>query len=139
MRTHASFLGRFPKDNSGDDPPGGPLADLIANHLAHSGCKVSDREPTEYSHTFSVRLDSRSFEVAIGLVDDGHREWLIFVESSMVPLARWFGWSDRDQYLVVLRAVHECLSTDSRISDLRWYTADEWNSHPEAGVASPDG
>jgi hypothetical protein len=137
MRTHASFCGSFPEDEDGEDPPGGPLADLIATHLTQSGFKVSNRDSTEYSHTFVVRADSRSFEVMLGAVADEDHPWLLFVESSLFPLARWFGWRDHEQHVKVLLAVHECLGTDSRISDLRWYTADEWNKHPERGAASP--
>ena len=137
IRTHASFRGHFPKDRLGNDPPGGPLAELVARGLAERGYVVSDRDSTDYSHTFTVRSGERRYFAMIGVADDGDREWLLFLQESPSLLARLFGRRDEGDHLRLLRAVHDCLIGDPRIAELRWYTEQEWNSNPSGGTVAP--
>jgi hypothetical protein len=137
VRSHASFRAEFPKDRVGTAPPGEPIADLVIDYLTRSGFIVSNRTSTDYSHTFCIHAENRRFDAGIGLVDDGDREWLLYADSSISWFWRLIGKSDSSSHQKVLLAVHEALSTDQRISKLRWYTVDEWNTDPSGGTLKP--
>jgi len=139
LHTHASFRGEFSKDREDTDPSGRVLADLIVQHLSGDGLHVTRRDSTDYSHTFDVLADKRRFGATVGLVDDGDREWLFFAESSLGWLPRLFGQRDDAEHLRVLRSAHGALSADPRVSELRWYTEEEWNNNPAGGVVEPAG
>jgi hypothetical protein len=138
LRTHASFRGQFSKDRTGTEPPGGPIAELIRQGLEAAGSRVENGDSTDYSHTFTIVESGRCFAAMVGLVDDGDREWLFFAESTLGWLTRLLGQRDESEHLRVLRAVHGALAADHRISDLRWYSKDEWNQNPGGGAAEPD-
>ena len=127
----------FPIDRIGTDPPGEPIADFIVEHLTKSGCRVNRRRSTDYSHTFDVHVGKVCFNAAVGLVDDGDREWLFFADSTLGWFTRLFRTTDALSHYQVLMRVHEALSYDPRISEVRWYTADEWNTNPSDGVGEP--
>lgn len=138
-RTHASFRGDFPKDRQETAPPGEPLADLIASGFVEGGCVVSGRGSTDYSHTLEVRSGANRYLGMIGLVEDGDREWLFFLEHRPSLLGQLLGRRDEANHLQLLKLAHGCLSGDTRISALRWYTEQEWNTNPNAGTADPVG
>ena len=133
MKTHASFVSSVSKERGdGDSPPGNELSALLSEALPRHGVEVVDSGRTDYSHTFHLRSGRRSFYAMVGLVDDEHpREWLFFADSSLGRVRRLLGASDEDEHRAVLEAAHRVLSADPRISEVRWYTADDWNKRPE--------
>jgi len=141
MRTHASFRGDFPEDHAvkpeSHEPPGGPIADLMADHLGRVGIRISNRDSTDYSHCFFADSNGRQFYVTVGLVGDGDRQWLVMADATVLFFLRWLGRRDDQQHQQLLTTIHQCLAGDSRISALRWYTPDEWNSALEGGTAHP--
>jgi hypothetical protein len=137
VRTHASFTGRFSKDRDEDDgPPGGELAQALATGLEERGLTVLLDE-TDYSFALDISSPAGTFFGMVGLVDDGDREWLVFVEPSHAR--KLFGKRPPADVESVLGSVHEVLSADDRVSALRWYTEEEWNTNPEGGASSPAG
>jgi hypothetical protein len=135
IRSHASFQGDFPKERTENEPAGREIADLLSSQLPGKGLLVHRRDSTEYSHTLHIRAGKSRFYAEIGLVDDGDREWLVFVEPAVRWLFRIVGVSSTHRR--ALEAVHEILANDSRISQLRWYTEREWNNNPFNGVPTP--
>ena len=138
MKTHASFRGDFPKDHSPEGPAGHELADLLSSKLTEQGFVVR-RGETDYSHEMVIHSSGARFNVMVGLVDDGDREWLFFADSCLGWFARILGKRDDHAHRGLLEAVHKLLTEDYRIQDLRWYTPEEWNTAPQGGSTSPAG
>lgn len=138
LRSWASFRGNFPKDHADNEPPGKPLADLLADSLGRSGVVISGRDSTDYSHVFGIHAGDQRFSAGVGLVDDDDREWLLYIVATTNWLSRLFGKRDEQSHRIILRSVHEALSADRRVSGLRWYTEYEWNTNPSGGVSEPD-
>ena len=124
---HVSFRGPFNKDHTTAQPAGRDIADLLAAGLAKVGIQVLGRSQTDYSHELAVALGGKRFHLVVGLVEDDHAEWLIFFEPRGV-LNMLFSSLTRAQQASLATSVHSLLSTDSRISEVRWYkNAEVWN------------
>ena len=65
----------------------------------------------------------------LGLVEDAHAEWL-FVFDPRNPIFRLFPSFNGSQRTLLANAVHDVLSSDQRINEIRWYKDDKaWNYH----------
>ena len=107
------------------EPPGQPIALTLREGLGRRG--IQARAPAnrdDFAWEMRATVGEHSFLILVGLVDDeGGREWLVFADSELGKLKRLLlGKRDEEAHRVLLRAIHDTLSTDERIRNLRWYT-----------------
>ncbi len=78
-----------------------------------------------------MRFEGQNFSILVGLLNDGVREWLISTASRRWYWNRLWKSSDVENHREPARAVHRILKADSLITDLRWYTTEEWSHSRE--------
>ncbi len=144
MRTHVSFQADFTKEMSPSEPAGRDLAQYLASHLTAAGFVADAPQAHEgYAYTFTCRRAKQSFVVFVALVDDGPLEWLVFAEPEVgvvAGLLRKVGLGPKRNAEPPLlgelcAAIHQCLREDERFRTIRWYTAEGWDTNPDADWA----
>ncbi len=129
MRTEVSFQTTI--DEPVEQNPAGDLATWISNELIASGMQTSKPEDIDYAYAFRCRVDGRDFYLLVGYVGDGARQWLISTNSGLGWLRKLFGANDQAEHVQVTDHIHRILSTGHGISEIRWYTVDDWNNDPD--------
>jgi len=142
MRTHVTFQADFSKDASPTQPAGRDLAQYLASQVEAAGFPTSTPKAHEgYAYTFACRRAQHTFVVFVGLVDDGVQEWLVFAEPKMGGITRWLrkvgiGRSRNPESPALhelCTTIHQSLHVDPRFRAVRWYTAEGWDTSPDAG------
>jgi len=141
MRTHVSFQANFPKERTGDGPPGLPIAEILQEGLAKAGYAADTPENRDdFAWELGCRVGSVRFLALVGLCDDeGGREWLVFSKPAPRFLGGLLGRLDRGEHGEVSRALHGILSADGRFRSVRWYTEHDWNHAPQTNWSEVPG
>lgn len=137
MKTHVSFKRDSATLNADAPPFGEDIADSLVAFLASQGLGDCILDSLDYAFTLFCPADSRRCYVMVGLVGDDPQQWLI----SCDPSRGIVGWLLRRKYdaelSTVVTAIHQFLTDDSAVSEIRWYTKDGWNANPEEWTPSP--
>lgn len=127
--SHVSFCGDFNKEHLPEQSAGRDVTDVLVAGLVSRGIQIRSRSQTDYSHEIFLSVGGRSFYAMLGLVEDAHAEWL-FVFDPRNPIFRLFPSFNGSQRTLLANAVHDVLSSDQRINEIRWYKDDKaWNYH----------
>lgn len=136
MRSFVSFESALGKDTS---PPGLEIARILREDLREQEIHCDEPEGNEgYGWRIDCKAGGVSLFVLVQLTNDrlGRECWLGI-------LAPTFGlWSRlRRRGQVAQRrlcdALHKGLASEGRFREIRWYTREEWEQHPENAVAQP--
>lgn len=106
--------------------------------LRAAGYECSQPSDIGYAETFRCTVDDQDFSIVVGLMDDGVREWLVSTNSRLRYWHRLWKSPDTESHRKLAKAVHRVLKADPLLTDLRWYTSedfaqspdDRWESHP---------
>ncbi len=129
MRTEVSF--QTTTDEPLEQNPAGDLATWLSNELLAAGLQTSKPENVDYAFALRCHVDGRDFYLLVGYVGDGIRQWLVSTNSGLGWLKRLLGASDKTEHARLTREIHRVLSTNDAISDIQWYTVDDWNDDPD--------
>ncbi len=131
MKTEVSFSATFADPLAGDDAKAKSLAEFFIEKLVENGYQCSKAEDLDYAFAFRCIVDDRNFYLIVGLVDDEDREWLLSTNSDLGRIKRLFGGTDVEQHKALTQVLHSIMEPESRISNVRWYTAEDWNNRPD--------
>ena len=132
LRNWVSFRGRRDSGSDEEQPKGKAIALWIAEELRAKGCaNVETRNHGDWAWDISAAIPLHSFLCILALVDDGPREWAVHLESLLFTLQRIFGADDRAELALLAKHIHLILSSDARISEIRWYSETEWDQDPD--------
>ena len=134
MHTQATF-----RWSSETPDPAQTLAGLIGEGLADAGFASTEIEDLEYAHAFRTVVGRRNFFLMIGKVDDGVRQWLLSTKSELGIFAYLMGSRDYQEYEVLVGVLHDVLSAVPGLTDLRWYTLNDYNERPDTDWANSPG
>ena len=84
-------------------------------------------------------IGRRNFFLMIGEVDDGVRQWLVSTKSELGIFAYLMGSRDYQEYEVLLGVLHDVLTSIPGLTDLRWYTLNDYNERPDENWAATPG
>jgi hypothetical protein len=139
MRTHVSFQKASQTLSDDEQPFGRDVAEPLARSLEQRGLGPIVLDESDYAFAFSCKIGGRAFDVKVGLVDDGVRQWLVTSDSMLGCVRRLFGAKDDEEHLRLLKAIDDILRSDPGVSSIRWYTLDAWNKSPENDWAESPG
>lgn len=134
MRTQATF-----RWTSEEPDATRVLAGLIADGLAEADFGCTEIEDLDYAHAFRTMIGRRNFFLMIGEVDDGVRQWLVSTKSELGIFAYLMGSRDYQEYEVLLGVLHDVLTSIPGLTDLRWYTLNDYNERPDENWAATPG
>jgi hypothetical protein len=141
MRTHVTFQADFSKAAAPAEPAGRDLAQYLATALDTAGFAASPPVAHEgYAYTFACQRTKHSFVVFVALVDDGVQEWLVYVEPKTSQRRSWLqkvgigssGNTNSPMLGELCTAIHQLLRHSDRFRSVRWYTAEGWDTNPDA-------
>ncbi len=126
--------------HTGPVPQGLALDEALRDRLVASGRSVENRWATVTGHAFDVHLNGRRFDVVFQLDDPEAGRWSLSVERRR----GFFPWARRPDPIgtqAVAEDVHDALSANPRIANVRWYTDAQWvDGRPTApGTPTPPG
>lgn len=130
VRTFANFVWDVHVPE-GDEPPlaKAEVASFV-NSLVSAGLNPTPLVDHGYAWGFSCTLPHLSMDCLFGLVGGEPSRWLL----ACSPRRGWFDWCrgrwHEDEQRHFARIVDESLRTDPRVSDLVWFTQDEWDRSP---------
>ena len=134
-----SFKASFPHEQAEGSPAGRELAEHLVQILKARGLGVTGPDDHD-GYAWDVNwLEGRSGLMAVvQYVGDDPEEWLIETHSPSVPfLTRGRSELARQRVNLVRRfceALHELLSGDARVGEIRWYSKDQvyevWSELP---------
>jgi hypothetical protein len=141
MRTHVSFQSTFSQERGpSDEPEGRELAVYIASALRDAGYTVE--QPANHEHwawQWACGNAKTTHMITLALVGDGVLEWLLLVEPRVNTARRLLakvgfnaGQAETPELAALCKAIHDLLRGDGRFQSIRWYSAEEWDSDPEA-------
>lgn len=138
MRNFVTFETAFEDDAIWDSreniisPAGRNVAAAIAAQLSMMGCACS--EPTQHSFygwSFNVTRDRERFWLLL----QGRDPWLLICEPRRTILQRMFRVRDDDTFDSLLLTLYAALKADDRITHLRWYSREDYETN-RSDVAS---
>ncbi len=115
------------------------LTRLIADGLAVADFGCTEIEDLDYAHAFRTVVGRRNFFLMIGEVDDGIRQWLVSTKSELGIFAYLMGSRDYQEYEVLVGVLHDVLTSIPGLTDLRWYTLNDYNERPDESWAATPG
>ena len=137
MKTHVSFKRDSATLNADAPPFGEDIADSLVASLASQGLGDCSLDSLDYAFTLFCPADTRRCYVMVGLVGDDPQQWLI----SCAPIRGFVDWPLRRNYDTevnnVVTSIHQFLTDDPAVSEIRWYTKDGWNADPDEWTPSP--
>ena len=137
-RTRVTFSGGFPSERRGPDPPGFELAEWVASRLRERGFEAGvPSNEDDYAYAFECRAAKERYWVTVGFMDDGPREWLICFDPRFGLLQRLLGHAGGAAQRDLGSALNEALKSTERVTDVRWYTNDEWDGKGELWSQAP--
>jgi hypothetical protein len=136
-RTHVTFVTKlFNTEDVKDyfiNPRcfGDDCAQWLIDRLVSQGSEKVDERPTQedWGWFFTVTTGQRDFMIGVGLCEDEEapNTWMVFIDSQLGRLSgKFFGRSDDAELLAVCQAVDRAIKSASEISDVRWYTEEDW-------------
>jgi len=134
MQTQATF-----RWTSGEPDAARTLTGLIADGVTEAGFGCTEIEDLDYAHAFRTVIGRRNFFLMIGEVDDGVRQWLVSTKSELGIFAYLMGSRDYQEYEVLVDVLHDVLSSIPGLTDLRWYTLNDYNERPDENWAATPG
>jgi len=126
MLTQATF-----RWSSEDPNPTRTLTGLIAEGLAEAGFGCTKIEDLDYAYAFRTIVGRRNFFLMIGEVQDGVRQWLVSTKSELGVFGYLMGSRDDDEYQVLTGVIHDVLSQIPNLTDVRWYSLEDYNERPD--------
>lgn len=103
--------------------PGRELANVITTGMRRLGFHVQDVSYEE--PFFSTRCRSGTYEYEIlsfvGLPDKIDATWVVECRPVLGLLSRLMGRSEEQELEAVLKAIHEVLTGESRVTEIRWF------------------
>ena len=124
LRSQVSFVYNQPTSRTA-------MASALHEGLEEAGHECSEPADIGYAETFRCNFEGQNFSILVGLLSDDVREWLISTASRRWYWNRLWNTSDVENHRELARAVHRILKADSLITDLRWYTTEEWSDSRE--------
>jgi hypothetical protein len=134
MRTQVTF--RWIAE---EPDPARALAELVIGGLSEAGFGCTPIEDLDYAHAFRTIVGRRNFFLMVGKVDDGVRQWLISTKSELGIFAYLMGSRDYQEYEVLTGLLHDLLGSLPGVTDLRWYSLEDYNERPDTHWASTPG
>ncbi len=134
MRTQATF-----RWSSEDPNPARALTGVIADGLAAAGFGCTDIEDLDFAYAFRSLVGRRNFFLMVGEVDDGVRQWLVSTKSELGVFAYLMGSRDHQEYEVLTGVLHDLLGSLPGLTDLRWYSLEDYNERPDTDWAATPG
>ena len=134
MRSQATFCW-----TSEDPDPARTLAGLIADGLAAAGFGCTEIENLDYAYAFRTMVGRRNFFLMIGEVQDGVRHWLVSTKSELGVFAYLMGSRDHEEYRVLTGVLHDLLGSLPDLTDLRWYSLEDYNERPDGNWTETPG
>jgi hypothetical protein len=136
MRTFVSFDSDLGKDST---PPGLGTTRALWESLRNQG--ISGDEPSEhddYGWRIDVKVgDERLFLLIQRTTDHDDKDcWLGIVAPMLGFWSRIRRRGDANQ-VQLCNALHRILIGDVRFREVRWYTREDWERHPENAAIEP--
>ena len=107
--------------------------------MAEAGFGCTQIEDLDYARAFRTVVGRRNFFLMIGEVDDGVRRWLVSTKSELGVFAYLMGSRDYQEYEVLTGVLHDLLGSLPGLTDLRWYSLEDYNERPETNWAGSPG
>ena len=131
LRSEASFVYTQPTGRQA-------VASRLVEGLRAAGYECNQPSDIGYAETFRCMVDDQDFSIVVGLMDDGVREWLVSTNSRLKYWQRLWKSPDTESHRKLAKAVHLVLKADPFLTELRWYTSedfaqspdDRWKPHP---------
>jgi hypothetical protein len=134
MRNLATFEADFEDDAVLDSkqnivsPAGQNIAMAIASHLSTLGYECSEPEQHSfYGWCFDVCWERERFWLLL----QGGDPWLLICERNPTILQRLFRRRDEGCFNSFLLAVDTALKADTRFTDIRWFSRDDFEAKRE--------
>jgi hypothetical protein len=134
MRTQATF-----RWTSEDPNPASTLTELIADGIGKAGFGCTQIEDLDYAYAFRTVVGRRNFFLMIGEIEDGVRQWLVSTKSELGVFGYLMGSRDHQEYQVLTGVLHDLLGSLRGVTDLRWYSLEDYNERPDTDWASSPG
>lgn len=131
MRTQATF-----RWSSNDTDSARTLTGLIVDGLSAAGFGCTQIEDLDYAYAFRTMVGRRNFFLMIGEVADGVRQWLVSTKSELGVFGYLMGSRDHEEYNVLTGVLHHLFGSVPGLTDLRWYSLDDYNERPDTHWAS---
>jgi len=146
MRTHVQFRSaKFasttpaPDEAFGENNPGiwgRRLAEYLRDQLRSHGVKTGEEVAEDWG--WLVPIDDAPFKLYLGCANyaevDDDEGYLVFVQPDTPTIRRWFKTIDtRADIARVVGVLEKVLVEDPDISEVTWFTADEFRSGKKEG------
>lgn len=113
---------------------GEDLAGWLAEALKRAGIgTITEPWQEDWGWQLRVDNDAGAFFVSVGLIEE-EKTWLVFVEPSRPLLPTLFGRKDEAGLKGVVDALEAVLSKADGVSELRWFTHEEFSKHEASGL-----
>lgn len=137
VKTHVSFKRDSSTLDNESQPLGEDIAASLVASLASQGLGDCVLDSIDYAFTLFAPADSRCCYVMVGFVGDEPQQWLITCGLSRGIFDRLRRKNYDAEINSVVKSIHKFLADDSAVTDIRWFTADGWNSGSGTWSRSP--
>ena len=126
VRTYANFMWDLDIPEDEEPPYAAVEVEEFRERLRVAGLDLSPPEYAQYCWDFTCQLPHIWLACSLGRID--HCEWLFACDPSrrLASWLHWGRWDDEQEHFVSV--VDSVLRTDTRVTNLRWYTRQEWRT-----------
>lgn len=115
------------------EPDADSLLRWLVDGLSVRGVSSSDPENIDYARVSRMVIAGVSIYVLVGLIGDGPRQWLVSTNEMPGLWDRLRRRRHMVEHAELCRRIHELLTAQQHVHDVRWYTTVDWNEQPDTG------
>jgi hypothetical protein len=141
-RTLATFDAAFQDDAEWDEhglplvPGGRGVTEALRDALERLGPRCTPLvQHSFYGWRFEFESDGKQFTCIVQSFED--EQWLLICEPRRSVWHKLISRRDDDNVAVGLTAIHEVLTSDSRISNVQWHQREEFEKGGSLGAPTP--
>jgi hypothetical protein len=122
MRFITSFKSCFPESSEFDHPRGYSICQFIRDELHAAGFEVSKPENyRDIAWSVDCIVKSKKLFFFVGYLGTKMTDWQLIVCSDAGLIRKMFGYNDKQEQLILSKAISEIMRRDERFFNLKWY------------------
>ena len=105
-----------------DRMPGRALGELVAQGLQRHGLQASGPFDEEPFFVVPCEVEGIKYRILCYILEPGKNPvWAVECPRTLGLIAKWRGKSEERELGLVVTAIHEALTHDSRVTEIRWF------------------
>src|SRR5450432_1397865 len=122
IHSYARLIADYPCPPDGQSGAG-PFATDLAAALSRAGFKPSSPQDNEYAYSVRCKSGIHEYEIMVAFDFVDRQSWEVSCPPTLGFFARLIGKNEIDDHTRIIRAIHESLQSNPRVSKLVWYPA----------------